>query len=49
LAAQTALSNNELDDALKMLERHDVLKKQGDRITYTVELMQRWVRKKFDF
>ncbi len=46
LAAQTVFSNNELDDALKVLENHDVLKKQGDRITYTVELMQRWVRNK---
>ncbi len=44
LAAQTHLSDQALMHALKVLKNHDVLKKQGDRLIYTVILMQRWVR-----
>jgi hypothetical protein len=40
----TQLPNSELTEALKELERHDVIKKQGEKFIYTVALMQRWVR-----
>ena len=44
LAAETHLSEQALQQALKVLKNHDVIKKQGDSWVYTVILMQRWVR-----
>ena len=46
LATQTKLSENALAEALKILQNHDIIKREGDRFTYTVALMQRWVREK---
>jgi hypothetical protein len=46
LRAQTHLSETEFNDALKMLEQHDVVANKDDKIIYTVELMRRWVLEK---
>ncbi|EDN65608.1 hypothetical protein BGP_3730 [Beggiatoa sp. PS] len=46
LMAQTQLSEDPLNDALKMLEQHDVVANKDDKIIYTVELMRRWVLEK---
>ena len=46
LMAQTQLSEGKLNDALTMLEQHDVVANKDDKIVYTVELMRRWVLEK---
>jgi WD40 repeat protein len=40
---RTALSSSDVRAALETLERHDVVKLNGNRYVYTVELMRRWV------
>ena len=44
LATQTKLPEPALKEALKILQNHDIIKREGDRFTYTVALMQRWVK-----
>jgi hypothetical protein len=44
LATQTKLPEPALKEALKILQNHDIIKRQEDRFTYTVALMQRWVK-----
>jgi hypothetical protein len=40
---QTALNPNQVQEALSMLENHDVVRLQDRKYFYTVELMRRWV------
>ena len=43
LAAQTALSNDKINEALRILKYHDVIDNSEEKRVYTVELMRRWV------
>lgn len=45
LAEETNLSIEMTQAALATLERHDVIKQENARYTYTVELMRRWVKR----
>ena len=45
LAEVTNFSLENIQSALKTLQRHDVIKKEGEQYAYTIELMRRWVKK----
>lgn len=43
LSQETSISSQKIQKALKTLEQHDVIQRQGNSYTYRVELMRRWV------
>ena len=45
LAKVTNFSLENIQSALKTLQRHDVIKQEGEQYVYTIELMRRWVKK----
>ena len=46
LVAATGLSTDAVTAALKPLCDHDVVLQEGDRLQFTVELMQRWIQQR---
>lgn len=44
LVNQTQLTLSKVEQALDALQRHDVIKKENNNYSYTVELMRRWVQ-----
>ena len=44
LQIATGLATDDLNQALRTLERHDILMKQNDHSRFIMELMRRWVK-----
>ena len=44
LVHQSQLNSSIVEKSLDTLQRHDVIKKENNNYSYTVELMRRWVQ-----